>query len=74
MGSLLHLLRGRSLVKLITGRSSGLPDLNSCATPVVPELGGKGENPARKCRRRFRPDPRAPPSGMLLLLPSQLAS
>jgi hypothetical protein len=35
-----------------------LPDLGSCATPVVPELGGKAcENPPRSGRRRSRLDP-----------------
>jgi hypothetical protein len=55
--------------------STGLLDLCSCATPVLPELGGKaGENPPRIGRRRPRPDPRAPPSEISLLLPSHLAS
>jgi hypothetical protein len=53
----------------------GMPDLSYCATSVMPELGGKvGEKTPRTCRRRSRPDPRAPPSETSLLLSSHLAS
>jgi hypothetical protein len=52
--------------------AKGLPNLCSCVTPV---LGGKaGEKPPRTSCRRSRPDPRATPSEISLLLPSHLAS
>jgi hypothetical protein len=49
---------------------SGLPYLCSCATSVVPELGGKGErkNP-RSGRRRHLLDPRTPSSRIIVATP-----
>jgi hypothetical protein len=69
----------------VTRKSSGnhqADDNENGTTPhrlsrisVVSELGRKaGEKLPRIGRRRPRPDPRAPPSEIALLLPSQLAS
>jgi hypothetical protein len=47
-----------------------LPNLGSCATPVVPELGGKAcENPPRSCRRRSRLDPCSTPPEVVVAPP-----
>jgi hypothetical protein len=48
----------------------GMPDLGSCATPVVPKVGGKAcEKLPRSSRRRPRLDPRTPSSEILVALP-----
>jgi hypothetical protein len=47
-----------------------LPDLRSCATPVVPELGWKGmRKPSRSGRRRSLLDPCTSPSRILVAPP-----